>query len=595
MNFDISKIKNFDFIRNVSLTELESLTNKIKKYIIKIINDEGGHLSSNVSSVEAIVSVFHVFDYKKDIFIYDTGHQSLAHKILTGRSSKIHLMKKNKCISVFPDMNESEHDKWTMGHAGTGISVGIGYSISNKLNNIHKEIIINIGDGAFVNGVSLESLNINELRDNKIIIILNSNNEGIGELNGNLYNILNRIIFKKKNYSSNNQVFQPNTSLKLLAKIAMINYYGVIPGDNIGEIIKFLKKAKKSKVTSIIHIKTNKGKEISDITVNNTVDNFHKVHKNFLSTQKKNITTYSRIVSDIVFSFYKNDNKVVVLTPGMKLGSYLKKFEEYDKTRFFDFGIAESSLVIIAAVLGCNNLIPFVSIYSTFLQRAYDQLLHDVVISKSHVIFGIDRCSISEYEGSTHHGIYDIGFLLTLPNFFIVSGCCKEMIKKIIYYAFFVYKFYIGIRYDNNKYINKECTYLKAITKPVWILQNKFHTGNLVLISYGINIHIIDIFLKENNISNKVILINAIFINPIDKELLKKLLTEKKYFLFFESVNINNSLYKNCLSFITDNNKSNNVYKFFGLNNIYIDNEQINENIKLRLSKLLTYIKKHAR
>ncbi len=580
---NINKINNVVNISNYNNAELLDLTSDIRNFIISSISRSGGHLASNLGMVEISTITHHIFNYDNSLIIFDTGHQCYIHKILTGRASKFDTLKQKDGIFGFPDPRESKYDVWSAGHSGTGLSAAIGFSLDKK--NANKNIIVNIGDAALFNGIAMEALNSELLLKNKIIILLNDNGRSISESVGSFSKTISKLKTNKLlNYINkiNYKIEEQNKSyLKLFKKVVIffdyfqrkiianyfislgLEYIGIVDGHNIKEIKQAFLRAKNHRKSVIIHIKTIKGKGLNEKELNK-IDQSHS-----FSLKKQSNNDFTWTVSQYVENECNNDkdNSVYVLTPAMAIGSKIINIKNKYPNKFIDTGISEEHTIIMSSALSQMGNFVYVFIYSTFLQRTYDQLLHDIGITKNKIILCIDRCGFQK-DGITHHGIYDIGFLNSIPGIDIVAPSNKQNTIKLMDYAKKC-KNTIAVRYPKKDY-GIDNIQIKNINKPLWIDQFKNLNNSktkYIIISHGNYFNLIYNYININKIKN-VCLINALFIKPFDGDMVKKILKAKLTIKFVEETTKNSSLY---YLFCAKNIHIKNKVVFYGYENKYYD------------------------
>ena len=447
---EISKlgfINSPDDIKRLELDELNVLAKEIREFLVENISKTGGHLAPNLGVVELTLTIHRVFDSPKDKIVWDVGHQSYVHKIITGRREKFHTLRKIDGLSGFPKFSESDHDHFETGHSSTSISAALGMALARDLKKEEHEVVAVIGDGAMTGGMALEALNFGgHNKDSKLIVILNDNEMSISNNVGGLSSYLNRLrtdskytkIKKDIQYLLNRipaiggklykSLERVKGSLKYLLVAGILfeelgfKYLGPIDGHNIKAIEETLSKAKRVKGPVLVHVITKKGKGY--IHSESKPDVFHGVgpfDKTTGELKKSHGISYTEVFSNIILENAKRNPKVVCITAAMKNGTGLKDFADIYPQRFYDVGIAEQNAVTMAAGLAKAGLRPIFPVYSTFLQRAYDQVLHDVCLPNLPVIFAVDRAGIVGADGETHQGIYDIAFLSHIPNLTIIS------------------------------------------------------------------------------------------------------------------------------------------------------------------------------
>ncbi len=395
-------------LRSLKDEELLSLTNYLRERIIHVVAKRGGHLGASLGVVELTVALHRVFDTPEDGIVFDVGHQIYAHKLITGRDEVFDTLRTFNGISGFPKREESVYDSFGTGHSSTSISAAMGMAVANQLAHKNNHFIAVIGDASIVGGMAFEALNhIAETKAN-VIVVLNDNNMGIDPSTGSLKQYLNQI--EDLNY--------PNFFESL-----GLAYTGVIDGHNLEELITTFQDAKSKKGPQLIHIRTIKGKGLAQAEADQIT--YHAPGK-FEPTTGERITSneplkYQDVFARSMVRLGENEQRLVAVTPAMLSGSGLHLFKEAYPERTFDVGIAEQHAVTFSAGLATKGLLPVCHLYSTFLQRAYDQIIHDVALQKLPVIFAIDRAGIVGEDGPTHHGMFDIAALRSVPNFTLLA------------------------------------------------------------------------------------------------------------------------------------------------------------------------------
>ncbi len=530
-------------LKNMSLDDLSVLSNDIRKQIIDVVSKNGGHLSSNLGVVELVVALHKVFDTPNDQIIFDVSHQTYAHKILTGRKNEFKTLRTYKGLSGFSKPEESEYDTFSSGHSSTAVSLAIGTAIANKENNIQKEVIAVVGDASATNGLTLEALNyLGAHKEIKTIIIINDNDMSVSKNVGALAKTFNKIRVKRKKAFI--YKITPKFMHGLLDKIKSglkgtiyrksifdafdLKYFSGIDGHNLKELVKYLNFAKKYPESVVLHIKTQKGKGYKFAEADKTglwhhVGPFNTETGEFLSQTELPVGSYlGKYLMNTTINY-----KAVVAA--MTLGCGLDELQKEQPNNIIDVGIAEENAVEISAALANNNIIPVVFIYSTFLQRAYDQIVHDITRTNKHVVFCIDRAGMVDADGDTHQGIFDISYLLPLPNMSILAPSTVENAVQCLEFAL-KHSGPIAIRYP--KYLPHGSS---DFIPNKWLIEQPLSDVNVL--SYGSDIENLKSILKNKNVG----LINAISIKPLDYELLLKLKNTKKL-IIYEQVNSKSSL-----------------------------------------------------
>lgn len=444
-------IKNSSDVKRLSLKEKIELAGEIRDKILKTCSENGGHLSSNLGIVETTLALYSVFDFPKDKIIFDVGHQCYAHKMLSGRNAGFSAIRTDGGISGFPDREESEYDCFGAGHAGTSIAAGLGFCAARDALGEDFYVVDVVGDGAFVNGLNLEALTASQKKPKKLIVILNDNGMSISKNRNGIYTFLSKKSTKKgylKSKSALKRVFGESFVTRFLRKVRGFikrifngvnvleqfgfKYVGVVNGNDLKsltEILEDVKNVAKDKAV-FLHIKTVKGKGVK--RAEERADLYHGVGKSLSCGGGE----FSAAVGQTLNEIIEKDSRVIALTAGMKDGTGLAAVEKAHPDNFIDVGIAEEFAVTFAAGMAAGGLKPVVCVYSTFLQRAYDEILHDVCIQKLPVVFCVDRAGLVGADGKTHQGVFDLSFLSHLPGMTILAPSCVNDLKAALKYAF---------------------------------------------------------------------------------------------------------------------------------------------------------------
>lgn len=544
----IYDIKDPSQIKNLSMKQLDVLAQDIRHFLIQNISKTGGHLSSNLGIVEITIAMHYVFSSPKDKMIFDVGHQSYVHKILTGRSTKFATLRKLNGLSGYQKRSESPHDCWEAGHSSTSLSAALGYAIARDVQHQNYEVIAVIGDGALAGGMSLEALNDIGAQKRKMIIIFNDNAMSISKNRGGVEKRITSIRSSHLYRSMKNdiKVTLPHNkmgdeTLKVFSSIRdriksglidaplfqefNLDYLGPVDGHNIPALIKVFEAAKEHDGPIVVHVRTKKGKGYR-YAEQDKIGQWHGVSPFNIQTGQPlmklpiNEKTWSNIISDGLIELAKKNKDVVAITPAMAQGSKLLKFAKFFPDRFFDCGIAEEHAITMAGAMSLGGLRPFVSIYSSFLQRAYDQMNHDLGRMDLPVVIGIDRAGLVGDDGETHQGVFDISFLRSIPNLILSQPKDAQEAYDLLYTAFAA-KHPFCIRYPRGQTAVTDKIDFHLISIGSW---ERFDIGSdpkAIIISYGPDVDRIIHTIHENNLS--MIVVNARFFKPIDQEMCKEL------------------------------------------------------------------------
>lgn len=582
-------------LKNLKVDELKSLASDIRNQIISTVSKNGGHLSSNLGIVDLTIAVHKVFDTPDDKVIFDVSHQTYAHKILTGREDEFDSLRKFGGISGFTNPNESPYDVFSIGHSSTAISLAIGQAILNKYNGTDRNIIAIVGDGSATNGLSLEALNyLGAHPELKVIVIINDNEMSVSKNVGAIAKTFNKIRIKR-NKSFVYKIFPKFMhgffdKIKASLKGAVykknlfdsfnIKYFPGIDGHNFKELEKYLSFAKKYPKSIILHVKTKKGKGYS-FAEEDQLGIWHNVGPFNVETgeicPESSIKSVGKYFSDFMVEYQKKNNNLKVLTAAMTLGNGLTTFQETFPNDLIDVGIAEENAVAIASSIASDQLVPIVYIYSTFLQRAYDEIIHDVCRCNKHVVFCIDRSGIIAHDGSTHQGIFDLSYLIPIPNLTILAPSNVNNAKECLEFAI-KHNGPIAIKYP--KYLPLGSN---SFIPNKWNIE--LPLSNINVITYGADVEPLRELLSEYSVG----LINALTIKPIDPEVLDKLVNSKV--IVYEQSNGTGSLFDLINKYYINKNV---CLKQIALNDTYLTEgtvEELKEAANITYNEILKEIK----
>lgn len=503
----LDTINSQEDIKALDINQLNRLSDELREFLINSVSKTGGHLASNLGIVEITLALHKVFDFSKDKIIFDVGHQSYVHKILTGRKDKFDTLRTLNGISGFPKTSESEYDFFNTGHSSTSISAALGMARARELKKEDYSIIALFGDGALTGGMMFEAMNDAGRKNLPLILILNDNamsiSKNVGSVSAHLRDIrtsnkylkskaviehfLNKIpligIQTSKMIKTVKRAVRRTVLTSTIFDALGFDYLGPIDGHNIETLIECLEHAKKSKKPIVLHVNTTKGKGY--IHAEENPAKFHGIGKFDAETGAVNETDdcYSNCFGKKICDIAQSNQNVVAITAAMPYGTGLYDFSKKYPERFFDVGIAEGHAITLAAGMATNGLVPVVPIYSSFLQRAYDQILHDICLQNLHVVIPIDRAGIVGADGETHQGLYDISFLSHMPNMTLLSPSSYKMFEEMLDYAVNEHNGPIAIRYPrgNTQYI-KDTHFepIKAVKHSDGKLLSIFATGRMV-------------------------------------------------------------------------------------------------------------------
>lgn len=534
----ITDIKSPDFLTELSYKELRELAEEIRKFLIDNVSKTGGHFSSNLGTIELTIALHYVFNQKNDKIIFDVGHQAYTHKILTGRAKEFSTLRKTGGLSGFLKYSESPYDVWEAGHSSTSISAASGFLEAKAKGADIGEVVVVIGDGSLQNGLAFSALNyLGTRKDQKVIIILNDNNMSISKNVGSLSKLFDRVRLRKPY-----QILRKLTP-KFLANLKMaissylhggnllsaigFRYFGPIDGHDLKTLIRFFNFAKQSDQSIIIHVNTQKGKgyepaEQDQLGSWHGTAPFDPVTKKPLQPVPEGKITWSEGIGELLLNEAKKDGDIIVLSPAMIHGSGLVRFQNELPGQIIDVGIAEEHAVVMASALALSGKKPVVSIYSTFLQRAYDEVSHDVARPNVHVVFLIDRAGIVGGDGSTHQGTFDIAFLAHLPNMVVAMPKDLNEAASILHYALHKHSGPFAIRYPRGNTAHLPIS-TSDIAFPSWEVILPLKQINVV--TYGPAVSEFEKLIRESG--KEIGLVNARFIKPLDKTVLRELAGSK--------------------------------------------------------------------
>ena len=553
----LEKINGVEDVKKLDLKQKKQLANEIRKYILQTISENGGHLASNLGVVELTIALHSIYNVPEDKIIWDVGHQIYTHKILTGRKEEFKKIRTKEGIAGFPKTCESEMDCFNTGHSSTSISVALGMARARDIRKEKNNVIAVIGDGALTGGMALEALNDAGSSKSKITVILNDNEMSISKNVGGINMLLSKLRAKKL-YSRTNIKLKkliskiPKVGVFLVKSVQRIKrgikqliipkmyfedigftYLGPVDGHDIEKLESILKLSKQIENPVLIHVLTKKGKGYKIAEEN--PDKFHAIGAFDVETgktKKQKAKDYSEIFGDKLVKLAEKNNKIVAITAAMKDGTGLRKFSQRFSTRFFDVGIAEQHALGLAAGMAKSGMSPVVPIYSSFYQRAYDQVIHDICMQNLHVIMCVDRAGLVGADGETHHGAFDMSFFKLIPNLTILSPKDFKELEKMLKFAVDLKK-PVVIRYPRG-----------GEAKEEFKKHEEIELGKAEILQEGKDITIIGIGktvasavelakeLKDRKINAEVI--NSRFLKPFDKETIKKSISKTKKVITLE-------------------------------------------------------------
>lgn len=592
----LEKIKSSEDVKKLSKQEKTELAEEIRKYILEVVSENGGHLASNLGVVELTIALHSVFDMSKDKIIWDVGHQSYIHKILTGRKEQLKTLRKLDGIAGFPKTNECEADCFNTGHSSTSISAALGMARARDIKKENNSVIAVIGDGALTGGMAFEALNDAGCNKTKLTVILNDNEMSISKNTGGLSMMLSKIrtrkSYTKPNISAKKVILKIPVVGKPVVKIVQkfkgsikqlvipkmfledigFRYLGPVDGHNEAELERMLNITKQLDGPVLLHVITKKGKGYKIAEEN--PDKFHATGPFEIDTgksKKEKSKDYSKVLGDKLVELAQNDDKIVAITAAMKDGTGLTEFANKFPDRFFDVGIAEQHALCMAAGMAKEGMKPVVPIYSSFYQRGYDQVIHDIAIQKLPVVMCVDRAGIVGADGETHQGLLDMAFFRIVPNLTIMAPKDFVEFENMIEFAIKLGK-PVVIRYPRggeDKYkFNKE---------------EKIELGKAETLTYGKNATIIAIgktvskAVKIAEKLEKVEVINVRFLKPLDVEKIKESIAKTKNVIVIEDGTSVGGLTTAIKELIVDENLKNIKFKSFAYPDKFIEHGSVEE------------------
>lgn len=540
----LEKINEVNDIKNIEKEQLPELAQEIRDFLIENISKTGGHLASNLGVVELTMALHLAFDLPKDKIIWDVGHQSYTHKILTGRKEGFGQLRKFGGMSGFPKRKESDCDAFDTGHSSTSISAGLGYVCAREVNGEDYSVISVVGDGALTGGMAYEALNNAAQLKSNFVIVLNDNNMSISENVGGISSYLSNIRTAEKYTGLKNGVENTLNKIpvygdKLIKGIRNtkqgikqflvpgmffeemgITYLGPVDGHNISQMLRVFKDAKKVAGPVLVHVLTKKGKGFGP--AERMPSRFHGAEpfdtETGLPLARKKKASYTDVFSTVMCKMGARDPKLVAVTAAMPDGTGLKRFRNMYRDRFFDVGIAEEHAVTFAAGLAAGGLKPVVAVYSSFLQRAFDQVIHDVCIQNLHVVFAVDRAGLVGSDGETHQGLFDLSYLSSIPNMCVMAPKNKWELADMLKYAI-SYEGPIALRYPRGEAFDG----LQEFRAPI-----KFGKSELIYDENGVALVAVGsmvataLSVREmmKALGYHCTIVNSRFVKPIDEEML---------------------------------------------------------------------------
>jgi 1-deoxy-D-xylulose-5-phosphate synthase len=583
----LDNISNPSDLRKLNPEQLPQLAKELRAFIIDIVATKEGHLGASLGVVELTIALHFLFDTPTDLLVWDVGHQAYGHKILTGRKDVFHTNRQFEGIAGFPSIKESEYDAFGVGHSSTSISAALGMAIASNLKGeTEKQHIAVIGDASIASGMAFEALNHAGVSKANLLIILNDNAIGIDPSVGALKEYLTKVKTDKRLAVQNN-----------IIKALNFDYSGPIDGHNLPKIISELERLKSVKGPKFLHVITTKGKGLQqaeeDQVTYHAPGKFNKFSGERIKKEESLYTKYQDVFGKTIVELAQQNDKIIGITPAMLTGSSLKLMMEIFPKRTFDVGIAEQHAVTLAAGMATQGLIPFCNIYSTFLQRAYDQVIHDVALQNLPVIFCLDRAGLVGEDGPTHHGVFDLAYLRCIPNLVIFAPRNEIELRNILFTAQLKLKNPIAIRYPRG--FGNIIDWQKPFTS--------IEIGKGVCLKEGKSIAVLSIGTIAKNVSeamelsenkNKIAHYDMRFVKPLDEKLLHQIFDRYQTIITIEDGTLKGGLGSAILEFACQHNYTNKV-KTLGIPDVFIEHgsiSQLQEKIGLDAKSLAKFFSK---
>ena len=596
----LEKINSLEDLKKLNIEEKEQLAKEIREYILNVVSENGGHLASNLGVVELTIALHSVFNVPTDKIVWDVGHQTYVHKILTGRREQLKTIRKLDGLAGFPKTNESDCDCFNTGHSSTSISAALGMARARDLEGKNNSVIAVIGDGALTGGMALEALNDAGYSNTKMTVILNDNemsiSKNVGGLNMFLSKLRTKKLYAKSSLSAKKVILKIPVVGKPFVKIVQrvkrsikqliipkmffedigFTYLGPVDGHNIEQLQNIMRLSKQVEAPVLIHVLTKKGKGYKIAEEN--PDKFHATSPFDIETgkpKKEKKPDYSKVFGEKIVEMAKKDSRIVAITASMKDGTGLTKFQKEFPNRFFDIGIAEQHALGMAAGMAKEGMIPIVPIYSSFYQRAYDQVIHDIALQNLPVIMCVDRAGVVGADGETHQGTLDMAFFRIVPNLTIMAPKDFKELEDMLEFAVKLNK-PVVIRYPRG---GEEKTKLEK--------HEELKLGKAEILKEGKDITIVAIGkrvakamemaekLKQNEIDAEVI--NARFLKPLDKEKIKTSIEKTKNVITMEDGTEINGLGTAVEELIVEENLQNIKFKKYAWPDEFIRHGSVEE------------------
>lgn len=604
----LKRINSPSDLKSLSKEELSILAKQVREYILEVLSENPGHLASSLGAVELTIALHKVFNAPEDPIVWDVGHQAYVHKVLTGRKDEFVNIRKFGGLSGFPKRSESKYDSFGVGHASTSISAALAMAIADKLQEKDNHHIAVIGDGSMTGGMAFEALNHAGSTDANLLVILNDNGISIDKrvgamsqyltmitssatynrvknkvwnlMGGNTSNNKPKSFFKKVSFSVKSMFSGKSNFFEALN----IRYFGPVDGHDLNSLIKTLEDLKNIKGPKLLHIITKKGKGLPIAESNPTTYHAPGIFNPLTGEipEKKTsdeILKFQDVFGETLVELAKENKKIVGITPAMLSGCSMNKLQEVFPERTFDVGIAEEHAVTLSAGFACQGLIPVCNIYSSFMQRAYDQLIHDIALQGLGVVICLDRAGLVGEDGATHHGAFDLAYLNCVPNIIVAAPSDENDLRNMLYTAVNQKSPFV-IRYPRGKgYLKDWRNEMKEIEigKGVKVKDGK----DIAILCIGNTIHIAKQVAKELEDNDlNIALFDFKFLKPLDKSLAKQALDSYNYILTMEDGTINGGFGSSIIEFAVENNYHNRIERV-GIADEFIEQGSVKELQKL--------------
>lgn len=601
----LDKINSVHDLKQLSTEELNGLSKEIRNYMVSVVSETGGHLAPNLGVVELTLALHYNFESPEDKIIWDVGHQCYVHKIITGRKDNFSSLRQFKGLSGFPKNEESLHDVFNTGHSSTSISAGLGMALARDLKGENFKVVSVIGDGALTGGMAFEALNFAGHMELDLIVVLNDNEMSISNNVGALSSYLNRIRTDPMYYRGKeefeslikrlpkigSQVVKLADRIKDCFKYLVVpgmlfeelgfTYLGPIEGHNITAINSVLKNAKIIKKPVIIHVITKKGKGYEpaekDSFKFHGIGSFNSLNGESLQVKKNNKLTYTEVFGRTITEIAKENERIVAITAAMPEGTGLNNFRKLFPNRFYDVGIAEQNAVTMAAGMSKKGFIPVVALYSTFLQRAYDQIIHDVCIQKLPVLFAVDRAGIVGADGETHQGLFDISFLRAIPNITIAAPKDENELQQLLYSACKWINGPVAIRYPRGegRGTDMDSQFIEIPYGKAEIIKDG---QDLLIIAVGPDVYKaleVSDYLEDKGYS--IAVVNARYVKPLDEELILEFAKKIKCILTVEEHVLSGGFGSSVMELISQNDLYNIKINSIGIGDVFVEHGKPDE------------------